>query len=105
MFGRKTYGISALLEAVENADREEKEADELTDNIMGISEAVTLSDAIDAGLVSEDPVENDMDVDDVELGDDELEALCNKIEPIDDEDTEIAELDEVLESVLEKYNM
>lgn len=105
MFGRKTYGISALLETVENADREEKEADELTDNVTGISEAITLDDAIAAGLMSDDPVENDMDVDDVDISDDKLEELCDKIEPVDDEEAEIAALDEALESVIGEYNM
>ena len=104
------YGMTALFEAMNHSQRTEAELDEVTEAVCGIGESFTAIDAQETGFISEDEVENDMDVADDELSENELEELCDKIRiPGEDDDEDNAEdmdiLDEALESFIDSRKM
>lgn len=98
------YGMTALFEAMNHSQQQEKEQDHVTDVMCGVSEAFTAIDAQETGFISDDAVINDMDVDDDDLNEDELENLCSKIQtPGDDEDEDNMDDMEILDEALESY--
>ena len=102
-------GMTALFEAMNNAEYAEKSLDESVDIVMGLTESVTYLDAVAAGIVPEDEVERDMDQD-FDLASDADKELFNKIDSIlpdneEDVDDVISEdLDSALESFIAGYD-
>lgn len=98
------YGMTALFEAMKHSQRTEAELEEVTSIMCGVGEAFTAIDAEEVGFISDNEVENDMDVAEDELSEEELEELCDKIRtPGDDEDEDNAEDMEILDEALESF--
>ena len=99
------YGLTALMETINNIESEEKTIEEINDVANGCSESVTFLDAIEAGLIEdEDGVDDEMDdvEDDVDVDDPEINRMLAKIDPTDDdEDIDLESLDAALEAYIE----
>ena len=96
-------GMTALFEAMNNAEYAEKSLDENVDVVMGLTESVSYLDAVAAGLMSDDVVRNDMDRD-FEFASDSDKELFNKIDSIlPDEDDVDDIISEQLDATLESY--
>lgn len=89
---KNAYGISALMEAIASANREDEIIDEIND---AVDESASFLD-IGHQFVSSDQVEQDMDVEQ-DIDDEEGAELDRIIDMIDDDEDEIG--DEALESV------
>ena len=88
------YGMTALFEAMKHSQRVEAELEEVTSIMCGVAENFTALDAEEAGFIPTDEVERDMEGDD-DLTEEELDKLCSKIDPADEDE----DLDEALESL------
>ena len=99
-----SYGLSALMEAINHVDTEEKNLDIISEFSTGTMENVTFMDAVDAGLIKDfdetevgpEDVEDEVDPDDPAIN-----KLLDKIDPMeDDENVDLESLDYALESYL-----
>lgn len=99
------YGLSALMETINNIETEEKNLDTINDFAAGTMETVTFMDAIDAGLIEdEDGIDDEMEdvEDDVDPDDPEINRMLADIEPTED-DEDIEELDSALEAYIANH--
>lgn len=102
-----SYGLTALMEAMNHIDKEERNLDEITDVATGTLESVTFMDAVDAGLINdfdEEVVEDEMEdvMDEVDPDDPEINKMLDQIDPTeDDEEVDLESLDMALEAYLE----
>lgn len=105
---KNVYGLNSLMEALTAVENETKINEEIREATLGVSESFTYADAVSAGMMSEDEVERDMDVEDVDVDDEKIQQLVDQI-PADDEEDELADIaeeslevvDTLLESVIE----
>ena len=103
----KSYGLSALFEAMNHIDKEEKNLDEIADVATGSLETVTFMDAVDAGLINdidESATDDEMEdvLDEVDPDDPEINRMLDKIDPTDeDEEVDLEGLDMALEAFIE----
>lgn len=101
-----SYGLNALMEAMNHIDKEERNLDEITDVATGALESVTFMDAVDAGLINdfdEEVVEDEMEdvMDEVDPDDPEINKMLDQIDPTeDDEEVDLESLDMALEAYL-----
>ena len=94
-------GMSALFEAMNNAQYAEQSLDDSVNTVLGLTESVSYLDASDMGLVPEDEVEHDMVDSDFDFASDSEKDLFDKIDNLlDRENDDIDELDSTLESFI-----
>lgn len=98
------YGLSALMETINNIAVEEENLDTINDVAAGTMETMTYMDAVEAGLMDEeDDEEIDDEMEDVE---DEVDpddpAITRMLDniPEDDEEGDLEELEDALESFI-----
>ena len=102
-----SYGLNALMEAMNHIDEEERNLNEIMDVATGALESVTFMDAVDAGLINdfdEEPIEDEMEdvMDEVDPDDPEINKMLDQIDPTDDdEEVDLEGLDMTLEAYLE----
>ena len=97
------------MEAMANSKNEETINNEIREATCGLGESFTYTDAVSAGIMSDDQVERDMDVEDDDIENSKIEKLIDSI-PVDDDEDEIEEISEeslnvvdaLLESVIEE---
>lgn len=98
------YGLTALLEAVNHIDAEERALNEISDVVTGTTETVTYLDALDAGLIDDEPDTGAEDVEDeVDPDDPVLNKMLDKIEPTDDdEEVDVESANAIIESFIDE---
>ena len=99
------YGLSALMETINNIAVEEENLDTINDVAAGTMETMTYMDAVEAGLIDEEDgeeVDDEMEdvEDDVDPDDPEINRMLDNI-PEDDEEGDLEELEDALESFIE----
>lgn len=105
----KPYGLSALMETINNIENEEKTLDVLNDFATGTMEGYTFLDADEMGLFEdEDGIDDEMEdvEDEVDVDDPEINRMLDNIEPVDGEEdieAELESLDYALESYIEDH--
>ena len=112
--GNMPYGLTALMETINNIKDEEENLDAINDIAAGTTETVTYMDAVEAGFMkdkidADDDVEIDDGVedvyDDVDPDDPEINRMIDAIDDDDEEEVGLENLDYALESyIADHYN-
>jgi hypothetical protein len=101
---KSPYGLTALMETINKMESEEKEKDLIDDVITSSTESMTYMDAVEAGFLDEEGVDDEMEdvEDEVDPDDPEINRMLDEIDPTDDEDEDVVNL-ENLDLALESY--
>lgn len=103
------YGLSALMETINNIEAEEKISDELNDIAAGTTESVTYMDAVEAGLMKdkididdEDDIDDGAEdfMDDVDPDDEEINRMLDNIDEDDEDEIGLENLNAALEAYI-----
>ena len=106
--GNTPYGLSALMETINNLEAEEKNLDVLNDIAAGTTESFNYIDALEAGLMDDDD-EGEYDdgmedvEDEVDENDPELNRMIDAIDE-DEEEPDLENLDYALESYIQNHD-
>lgn len=106
--GNTPYGLSALMETINNVEKEEEILDEINDVAAGTTEGMSFLEAEEAGLVNEDGDDTDdgeaadgME-DFIDEDDPEMEKLLDKIPEDEEDEIDMESFDVAVEAYIEK---
>ena len=110
--GNMPYGLTALMETINNIEEEEKDLDTINDIAAGTTESITYMDAVEAGFMKdkididdEDDIDDDAEdfLDDVDPDDPEINRMLDNIDEDDEEEVGLENLDASLEAYLTNH--
>lgn len=104
--GNTPYGLSALMETINNVEKEEEILDEINDIAAGTTESMSFLDAEEAGLVDEDGDDIDDETADgmedfIDDDDPEMEKLLDKIPEDEEDDIDMESFNAAVESYIQ----
>ena len=107
--GNTPYGLTALMETINNIEAEEENLDNINDVAAGTMETVTYMDAVESGFMK-DKIDVDEDcemddgaddfMDDVDPDDPEINRMLDEIDEDDEEEVGLENLDAALEAYI-----
>lgn len=99
---KNAYGLTSLMEAIAASANEDNAIKEIDEAVNESGSFLELGDS----FLGSDPVENDMDGEDIEIDDDDERQINAAIDMIpDDEDDDDELLEESIDHILESCNI